>query len=95
MRLTRFRPGRFEAEVTIENTGAAPLNQWYVQWMMPMGITMTRAWHGMKMQSGPVGMIHAPESSPRLAPGKKASARFTATLKKGEDRPRFTDVTCG
>ncbi|GGK84625.1 hypothetical protein Sme01_29030 [Sphaerisporangium melleum] len=94
MTLAKSWQGGFQAKVTIENTGANPLNQWYVQWMMPMGITMTQAWGGTRMQSGPVGMIHAPQEIPRLTPGKSATAGFVATM-TGSTPPAFTNVTCG
>ncbi|MET8144230.1 lytic polysaccharide monooxygenase [Sphaerisporangium sp. NPDC005288] len=86
--------GGFQATVTIKNTGSTPINEWYVSWMMPLGITMTQAWNGTMMQSGPSGMIHAPSWALKLDPGASATAGFLATM-TGSGTPTFTDVNCG
>ncbi|WP_248961401.1 lytic polysaccharide monooxygenase auxiliary activity family 9 protein [Sphaerisporangium perillae] len=86
--------GGFQATATIKNTGNAVLSEWYIQWMMPMGITITQAWNGTSMQNGPSGMIHAPSWAPKLAPGESATAGFLATM-TGATPPTFTDIGCG
>ncbi|MFC6083348.1 lytic polysaccharide monooxygenase auxiliary activity family 9 protein [Sphaerisporangium aureirubrum] len=94
VKMTKSWRGGFQATVTIKNTGKGVLNQWYVQWMMQMDVKMKSAWDGTLMQSGPVGMIHAPDSEPRLQPGDTATAGFQATT--GATRtPKFTDISCG
>ncbi|MEU9889262.1 cellulose binding domain-containing protein [Sphaerisporangium sp. NPDC051011] len=87
-------PGGFRGEVTIKNTGDAPINAWYVQWTMPLGMTLTEAWKGTPMQSGPFAMIHAPVANPRLDPGSTASAGFIAK-RQDDTKPAFTHVGCG
>ncbi|WP_245966594.1 cellulose binding domain-containing protein [Sphaerisporangium album] len=87
-------PGGFRGEVTIRNTGDAPINAWYVQWTMPLGMTITEAWQGTPMQSGPTAMIHAPEANPRLAAGATATAGFIAKV-QDKTPPSFTQVGCG
>ncbi|WP_214414536.1 cellulose binding domain-containing protein [Sphaerisporangium fuscum] len=94
VKLVKSWRGGFQASASIRNTGVGPINEWYVRWMMPMGITVTKAWNGRPMANGPVGMIHAPESNPRLDPGESATAGFLAVM-KGATPPRFSDVGCG
>jgi chitin-binding protein len=94
VKMTKSWRGGFQATVTIKNTGKGVLNQWYIQWMMQMDAKMKSAWDGTLMQSGPVGMIHAPDSKPRLAPGDTATAGFLATTTTTRT-PEFTDITCG
>ncbi|GAA3824440.1 lytic polysaccharide monooxygenase [Sphaerisporangium flaviroseum] len=94
VKLAKSWSGGFQGSVTIKNNGAAPINQWFVQWTMPFGIKITQAWGGTSMQSGPIGMIHAPESNPKLAPGASATAGFLATM-NGATPPTFTEVSCG
>ncbi|MFG1879295.1 lytic polysaccharide monooxygenase [Sphaerisporangium sp. NPDC049003] len=86
--------GGFQASATIKNTGSTPINNWYIQWTMPMGITITQAWNGTSMQSGPSGMIHAASWNAQLAPGASATAGFLAST-TGNVTPTFTGVSCG
>ncbi|GAA3008044.1 cellulose binding domain-containing protein [Streptosporangium longisporum] len=86
-------PGGYRGAATIKNNGDLPLGGWYIQWMMPHGVTITQAWKGTHMQSGPVAMIHAPAEDPPLQPGKKISEiGFIGTA---ATPPAFTDITCG
>lgn len=94
VKTTKTWRGGFQATVTIKNTGEGVMNQWYVQWMMQMDAKMKSAWDGTLMQSGPVGMIHAPDSKPRLQPGDTATAGFLATTTETR-HPKFTDISCG
>ncbi|WP_424531663.1 lytic polysaccharide monooxygenase auxiliary activity family 9 protein [Sphaerisporangium viridialbum] len=86
--------GGFQASATIKNTGSAPINNWYIQWTMPIGTTITQAWNGTSMQSGPTGMIHAATWNATLAPGASATAGFLAST-TGAATPTFTQVSCG
>ncbi|MEO3813601.1 lytic polysaccharide monooxygenase [Sphaerisporangium sp. B11E5] len=94
VKTTKTWRGGFQATVTIKNTGKGVMNQWYVQWMMQMDAKMKSAWDGTLMQNGPVGMIHAPESKPRLKPGDTATAGFLATTTETRT-PKFTEISCG
>ncbi len=85
-------PDGFSASVSVTNTGAKPMNDWYASFMLPMDVEMTSAWNGTLMQSGPSGMIHAPKTKKTLAPGETVTAGFLA---KGSAKPTFTDVRCG
>lgn len=92
VKVTNSWQGGFQAEVTIKNTGSAPLVDWYVQWMMTPMATITQAWNGTSMQNGPSAMIHAPSWNANLAPGASATAGFLAS---STSTPAFTDVSCG
>ncbi|MEU7689431.1 lytic polysaccharide monooxygenase [Microbispora hainanensis] len=92
VKLTNTWPGGFQGEATITNTGTAPLNGWYMQWQMSNGATITQAWNGTSMQSGPFAMIHAPEWNNSLAPGASATAGF---LGSGSATPAISDISCG
>ncbi|MFC4590093.1 lytic polysaccharide monooxygenase auxiliary activity family 9 protein [Sphaerisporangium corydalis] len=86
--------GGFQASATIKNTGDAPINNWYIQWTMPTGVTITQAWNGTSMQSGTTGMIHAAAWNAQLAPGATATAGFLGSM-TGATAPTFTGVGCG
>ncbi|MFC4060460.1 cellulose binding domain-containing protein [Planomonospora corallina] len=86
-------PGGYRAEATIENRGDKPMSGWYIQWTFPLGTTITQAWKGTPMVSGPVGMIHAPEQDPVLAPG--AAVTGIGFVGAASEPPAFTEVSCG
>jgi hypothetical protein len=93
VRLDRAAHGRFTATVSDTNTGEGPINDWYVSWMMPLGDTIRGGKNAMFMQSGPVGMAHAPESHQVLLARQTAHAQFQGTYTGAT--PTFTDVVCG
>ncbi|WP_420866387.1 cellulose binding domain-containing protein [Carbonactinospora thermoautotrophica] len=68
--------GGFQASVTIKNTGTTPIDDWYVSWTMPSGVTISQGWNGTFMQSGTTAMVHAPSWNSTLAPGATATAGF-------------------
>ncbi|MBX6384822.1 MAG: cellulose binding domain-containing protein, partial [Microbispora sp.] len=45
-------PGGFTADVTITNTGTAPVNGWTVTWTWPGNQQVTNAWNATVTQSG-------------------------------------------
>ncbi len=92
VKLTNTWPGGFQGEATIKNTGTSPLNGWYIQWQLSNGATVTQAWNGTSMQSGPFAMIHAPTYNNSLAPGASATAGF---LGSGSAAPTISDISCG
>ncbi len=94
VRLDRAAHGRFTATVSDTNTGEGSINDWYVSWMMPLGDTITGGKNAMFMQSGPVGMAHAPESHRVLGVHQTAHAQFEGTY-TGATSPTFTQVVCG
>lgn len=86
-------PGGYQGSATIRNVGGRPMRDWYIQWIMPRGTTLTQAWNGTPMQSGPVAMIHAPAGKPALSPGVRVSdIGFVGTA---ASPPAFTQITCG
>jgi hypothetical protein len=93
VRLDKAAHGRFTATVTDTNTGQGPINDWYVSWMMPLGDTITGGKNAMFMQSGPVGMAHAPESHQVLRVRQTVHAQFEGTY-TGATKPTFTTVVC-
>ncbi|WP_405872719.1 endo-1,4-beta-xylanase [Streptomyces zaomyceticus] len=44
--------GGFTAQVTLRNTGTAPLNGWTVRWTQPAGQRVTQAWNATVTQTG-------------------------------------------
>ncbi|MDT9686663.1 endo-1,4-beta-xylanase [Streptomyces sp. TRM76323] len=44
--------GGFTAQVTVRNTGTAPVNGWRVGWTWPAGQSVTQAWNASVSQSG-------------------------------------------
>ncbi|OUC98526.1 hypothetical protein CA984_06540 [Streptosporangium minutum] len=86
-------PGGYRGSATIRNAGGRPMRDWYIQWIMPRGATLTQAWNGTPMQSGPVAMIHAPAGKPVLSPG--ATASDIGFVGAAASPPAFTQITCG
>ncbi|MER5418448.1 cellulose binding domain-containing protein [Streptosporangium roseum] len=86
-------PGGYRGTATIGNTGGRPMRDWYIQWIMPRGATLTQAWNGTPMQSGPVAMIHAPAGKPALSPGSTVSD--IGFVGAAASPPTFTQITCG
>jgi hypothetical protein len=94
VRLDRAEHGRFTATVSDTNTGVAQINGWYVTWMMPLGDTVTGGKNAMVMQSGPVGMVHAPDSDQVLRVRQTVHVQVEGTY-PGATPPTFTNVVCG
>ncbi|MGV9771274.1 cellulose binding domain-containing protein [Streptosporangium sp. NPDC003464] len=86
-------PGGYRGAATISNAGGRPMKDWYIQWVMPRGATLTQAWNGTHMQSGPVAMIHAPAGKPALPPGATVSG--IGFVGAAVSPPVFTEITCG
>ncbi|WP_197038582.1 cellulose binding domain-containing protein [Herbidospora cretacea] len=85
-------PGGFQGEAKITNTGTAPINDWYVQWNVPLEAKITQSWNGTWMQSGPSVMIHAEKWNKVLKPGATEVAGFKGDAKQV---PTIADVYCG
>ncbi|MFJ2031669.1 cellulose binding domain-containing protein [Streptosporangium sp. NPDC087985] len=86
-------PGGYRGAATISNATDRPMNNWYIQWIIPLGTTLTQAWNGTHMQSGPVAMIHAPAEKSSLAPG--ATVSDIGFVGAAATPPTFTEITCG
>ncbi|SFK40855.1 mannan endo-1,4-beta-mannosidase [Streptosporangium canum] len=86
-------PGGYRGSATIRNADGRPMRDWYIQWIMPRGVTLTQAWNGTPMQSGPVAMIHAPTGKPALPPG--ATVSDIGFVGAAASPPAFTQITCG
>ncbi|WP_449065361.1 cellulose binding domain-containing protein, partial [Planomonospora algeriensis] len=94
LKLVETWPGGYRATATITNTADTPLGGWYIQWILPKGATITQAWNGTHMQSGPIAMIHALEDDGSvLAPG--ATATDIGFVGAAQSPPTFTEITCG
>ncbi|GIH77837.1 cellulose binding domain-containing protein [Planobispora longispora] len=86
-------PGGYRGTATISNRTGGPMRDWYIQWLLPRGATITQAWKGTHMQSGPIAMIHAPADDPVLAPG--ATVSEIGFIGAAPTPPSFTEITCG
>jgi mannan endo-1,4-beta-mannosidase len=94
LELVETWPGGYRATATITNTADTPLGGWYIQWVLPKGATITQAWNGTHMQSGPIAMIHAlGDDESVLAPG--ATAADIGFVGAARTPPTFTEITCG
>ncbi|WP_326824722.1 cellulose binding domain-containing protein [Streptosporangium sp. NBC_01756] len=86
-------PGGYRGAATISNVTDRPMNDWYIQWILPPEVRLTQAWNGTLMQSGPVAMIHAPVEKPALPAGSTVSD--IGFVGAAASPPAFTQITCG
>lgn len=72
-------PGGFTANVTLTNTGTAPVDGWKAAFTLPAGQTVTHAWNAaLTPASGAVTATGTP-SNARIAPGASQSFGFQGT----------------
>ncbi|MDH2426692.1 M6 family metalloprotease domain-containing protein [Sphaerisporangium sp. TRM90804] len=71
-------PDGFQAEVTIVNTGSAPLGDWSASWRFPGGQTLHTLWGAGWTQQGAQVLVN-PATASALAPGASVSLGFIAS----------------
>ncbi|WFE57498.1 cellulose binding domain-containing protein [Micromonospora sp. WMMD712] len=79
--------GGFQGEVTVRNTGAAPVDGWTVQWTFADGQRISQAWNAGYTQSG--GTVRATNASwnGTIAAGATVSFGFLADAPGANNRP--------
>jgi beta-glucosidase len=82
-------PGGHQAEVTVKNTGSAPLTGWTVGWELG-GTTITSLWNGTHTVAGGRITVRNTASNGSLAPGATTSFGFTANGSAGAPAPQCT-----
>lgn len=78
-RVTHQWNGSFRTDVTIANTGSAPVNGWTLNWTFGAGQTVNNMWNASYRQSG--GQVSATNVgyNPTIQPGGSLLIGFTAT----------------
>ncbi|MFI9643788.1 cellulose binding domain-containing protein [Micromonospora sp. NPDC051925] len=79
--------GGFQGDVTIRNTGAAPINGWTLQWTFADGQRVSQAWNASYTQSG--GTVQATNASwnGTVAAGATVNFGFLADVSAANNRP--------
>ncbi|GAA2392333.1 glycoside hydrolase family 3 N-terminal domain-containing protein [Streptomyces glaucosporus] len=81
--------GGFQAEVTVRNTGDAPLDGWKAEWTPPGPLTVNSVWNGTLTRTGDTVSVTGAGWNAKLAPGASATFGFTAT-----GSPAVPAITC-
>ncbi|WP_017237149.1 cellulose binding domain-containing protein [Streptomyces sp. SS] len=68
--------GGFTAQVTVRNTGKAPLDGWTVRWTQPAGQRVTQAWNAAVTQTGAEVTATHLSYNATLAPGASTAFGF-------------------
>ncbi|MFJ8658756.1 cellulose binding domain-containing protein [Streptomyces sp. NPDC093795] len=91
-KVTNQWQGGFTAQVTLRNTGTAPLNGWTVRWTQPAGQRVTQAWNATVTQTGAdVAASHLSYNA-TVPPG--GSAAFGLNGSWSGANPPPTSVSC-
>ncbi|MFD3530574.1 endo-1,4-beta-xylanase [Streptomyces sp. NPDC058664] len=84
--------GGFTAQVTLRNTGTAPLNGWTVRWTQPAGQRVTQAWNATVTQTGPEVTASHLSYNATVPPGGSTAFGFNGTWTGSNPPP--TALTC-
>ncbi|GGT09011.1 GH12 family glycosyl hydrolase domain-containing protein [Streptomyces griseoviridis] len=76
---TQVWPGGFTADVTVRNTGSAPVDDWRLGFTLPSGQQISHAWNATVTPASGAVTVRAPEHSPRLAAGGSQTFGFQGT----------------
>ncbi|WP_236242626.1 endo-1,4-beta-xylanase [Streptomyces sp. CC228A] len=77
----------FTAQVTVRNTGTAPVNGWQLAWTWPSGQSVTQAWNAAMNQSGAsVAAANVPYNA-SIAPGGSVTFGFNGAWSGGNAAP--------
>ncbi|NUR93496.1 MAG: cellulose-binding protein [Nonomuraea sp.] len=82
--------GGFQGEVTVKNTGAAPLATWNASWTFGNGQQVTQLWGGRLTQSGAAVSVRNETWNGSLAPGATATFGFLASWNGANPAPTPT-----
>ncbi|MET9514410.1 cellulose binding domain-containing protein [Streptomyces sp. NPDC002994] len=76
---TNVWPGGFTANVTVANTGSAPVNGWKVAFTLPSGQSVTNAWNATIAPSSGAVTASNTSSNAQIAPNGSQSFGFQGT----------------
>ncbi|MFG2167728.1 cellulose binding domain-containing protein [Micromonospora chersina] len=85
--VTNSWPGGFQGEVTVRNSGTAPIAGWTVSWTFPDGQKITQIWNGSYTQSGSAVTVRDAGWNGNLGVGAVTTAGFTGTYTGGNRAP--------
>ncbi|MFR9774818.1 cellulose binding domain-containing protein [Micromonospora sp. MS34] len=77
--VTNSWPGGFQAELTVRNSGAAPIAGWTLSWTFPDGQQITQLWNGSYTQSGAAVTVRDAGWNGNLGAGGSTTAGFTGS----------------
>ncbi|MFB6835457.1 endo-1,4-beta-xylanase [Streptomyces sp. NPDC056361] len=84
--------GGFTAQVTVRNTGTAPLNGWTVRWTQPAEQRVTQAWNATVAQTGAEVTATHLSSNATIAPGGSTAFGFNGAWTGTNPAP--ASLTC-
>ncbi len=79
--------GGFVANLTITNTGSAPVNGWTLRWTFPGDAAITNMWNATPTQTGRTVEARNLSHNATIAPGATASHRLPGQLPVQRQRP--------
>ncbi|MEV0429877.1 cellulose binding domain-containing protein [Micromonospora sp. NPDC050495] len=89
--VTNSWPGGFQAELTVRNSGAAPIAGWTLSWTFADGQKISQLWSGSYTQSGAAVTVTDAGWNGRLAVGGSTTVGFTGTATGSN---RIPTVSC-
>ncbi|MFW6690512.1 cellulase family glycosylhydrolase [Streptomyces sp. MAR4 CNX-425] len=92
-RVVNSWPGGFQAEVTVANTGATPIDGWELTWTFAGGHTVTHAWGGSVGQSGTAVTVTPAAYTREIPAGGSVTVGMTGT--GGSTLSAPDDLVCG
>ncbi|MER5306277.1 cellulose binding domain-containing protein [Streptomyces sp. NPDC002773] len=94
-KVTNQWQGGFTAQVTLRNTGMAPLNGWTVRWTQPAGQRVTQAWNATVTQTGAdVAASHLSYNA-TVPPGGSATFGLNGSWSGANPPPTTLSCTSG
>ncbi|MBF8191886.1 cellulose binding domain-containing protein [Nonomuraea sp. K274] len=82
--------GGFQGEVTVKNTGSAPMSGWTVRWTFADGQRISQVWNGTLSASGSAVSVRDVGWNGTLAPGASATFGFLASWNGTNSAPSLT-----
>ncbi|SDG61154.1 Cellulose binding domain-containing protein [Lentzea fradiae] len=79
--------GGFQANVTVRNTGSAPVDGWVVRWTFSNGESVREMWDARGGQSGTSVSASNADYNPRIAPGASVRFGFNGTTRGSHRAP--------
>ncbi|WP_285632516.1 cellulose-binding domain-containing protein [Lentzea sp. NBRC 102530] len=86
-RVTGQWPDGFQANVSVRNTGTAPVDGWTLRWSFANGQVVTEMWNARARQSGAVVSALNADYNPRIAPGGEVVIGFNGSARSGNAAP--------
>ncbi|HEX8630953.1 MAG TPA: lytic polysaccharide monooxygenase [Catenuloplanes sp.] len=89
-------PGGFLSQVTVRNTGSAPVGPWTVSWTMPSGTRVQNGWNATVTQDGGTVTAEAPHWNRSVSARGTVSMGFVGqgTTSENPSSIKLNGVTC-